>query len=75
MLLPLCLLSRGAHAAALEASAVTAVQQQQQRFMSVVIKDVQQLVETRYTWKASTQANVKAIQVPVDSNTGWPEVR
>jgi hypothetical protein len=54
---------------------VTAVQQQQQRFMSVVIRDVQQLVETRYNWKASTQANVKAIQVPVDSNTGWPEVR
>lgn len=66
---------QGVQAAVLEAAAVAAVQQQQQNFMSVTLSGVQTLVETRYNWKVSSQANTKAIQIPVDSNTGWPQVR
>jgi hypothetical protein len=43
--------------------------------MTVVLRNVQPLVETRYNWQVKASANVKAIQVPVDSNVNWPEVR
>lgn len=61
--------------AASTAAAIAAVQQQQQQFMSVELSNISPLVETRYNWKVNTTANVKAIQVPVDSQVGWPEVR
>jgi hypothetical protein len=57
------------------ASAIAAVQQQQQQFMSMQLSNVAPLVETRYTWSVSSKANVKSIQVPVDSQVGWPQVR
>jgi len=43
--------------------------------MTVVLSNVQTLVETRYNWEVSSTANVKSIKIPVDSNVGWPEVR
>lgn len=80
----LCLFSRdvqaapavvGAADATQSAAAIAAVQQQQQQFMSMQLSDVAPLVETRYTWNVSSKANVKSIQVPVDSQAGWPQVK
>lgn len=80
----LCLLSRAVQAAPEDAdatdatqsaAAMAAVQQQQQQFMSMQLSGVSPLVETRYTWTVSSKANVKSIQVPVDSEVGWPQVK
>lgn len=61
--------------AASTAAAIAAVQQQQQQFMSVELSNISPLVETRYNWRVNSTANVRSIQVPVDSQVGWPEVR
>lgn len=74
MLLSACLLGSSVQAA-LSASAAAAVAQQQTQFMTVVLSNVQPLVETRYNWQVKASANVKAVQVPVDSSVNWPEVR
>lgn len=74
VLLSACLLSSSVQAA-LSAPAAAAVAQQQTQFMTVVLSNVQPLVETRYSWQVKASANVRAIQVPVDSSVNWPEVR
>lgn len=81
LVLALCLLLKDVHAAVAAAAEHHQQQhssrtlQQQAAFMTAVLSNVQPLVETRYNWKVTAVANSKSINVPVDSNVGWPEVR
>jgi hypothetical protein len=56
-------------------AAAAAAQQQARPFMTAVLTNVVPRVETRYTWSVSTRADRDAITIPVNSQTGWPQVR